>query len=210
MGKSRTSMLVLALAVFSDIGAQVETSGSLPAMPVATGQVQVLINAARARTRIGETYDPSYVVIAYPGGDVPADRGVCTDVVIRAYRAIDIDLQVLVHEDMRTHFARYPALWGLERPDRNIDHRRVPNLETWFRRQGAALPPSRTAADYRPGDVVSWRLPGNLPHIGIVSDRDSAEGTPLILHNIGAGSTEEDVLFAWPVVGHFRYLPGDS
>lgn len=166
-----------------------------------------LIESARARTRIGEIYDPAYVSIAYPGGDVPNDRGVCTDVVIRAYRSLGIDLQVKVHEDMRAHFARYPKLWGLTRTDRNIDHRRVPNLETYFTRQGAALPASRDAASYRPGDLVTWRLPGNLPHIGIVSDRTSREGTPLILHNIGAGTVEDDILFAYPITAHFRYFP---
>jgi uncharacterized protein YijF (DUF1287 family) len=112
-----------------------------------------------------------------------------------------------VHEDMRAHFARYPQSWGLRRPDRNIDHRRVPNLETWLRRQGAALGASDDPADYQPGDIVSWRLPGDLPHIGIVSDRH-IDGRPLILHNIGAGTHEEDVLFAYRIEGHFRWLPG--
>lgn len=171
------------------------------------GRALTLIEAARARTRIGEIYDPAYVAIAYPGGDVPDDRGVCSDVVIRAYRAIGIDLQVRVHEDMRANFAHYPSLWGLTRTDRNIDHRRVPNLETYFQRQGAALPVSQGVAVYRPGDLVTWRLPGNLPHIGIVSDRIAPGGVPLILHNIGAGTVEEDVLFAWPVTAHFRYFP---
>lgn len=166
-----------------------------------------LIESARARTRIGEIYDPAYVSIAYPGGDVPDDRGVCTDVVIRAYRSLGIDLQVRVHEDMRANFARYPTIWGLTRTDRNIDHRRVPNLETYFQRQGAKLPASREPAAYRPGDLVTWRLPGNLPHIGIVSDRTSADGTPLILHNIGAGTVEDDILFAYPITAHFRYFP---
>ena len=151
--------------------------------------------------------DGAYQRIDYPMGDVSAGRGVCTDVVIRAYRSLGIDLQVKVHEDMRAHFARYPKLWGLTRTDRNIDHRRVPNLETYFTRQGAALPVSRDAAAYRPGDMVTWRLPGNLPHIGIVSDRASPEGTPLILHNIGAGSVEDDILFAYPITAHFRYFP---
>lgn len=172
-----------------------------------TASATRLIQAARARTRIGEIYDPAYVAIAYPGGDVPNDRGVCTDVVIRAYRALGIDLQVAVHEDMRAHFARYPKLWGLTRTDRNIDHRRVPNLETFFQRRGAKLAVSQESAAYRPGDLVTWRLPGNLPHIGIVSDRTSPEGTPLILHNIGAGTVEEDILFAFPITAHFRYFP---
>ncbi|HSC79270.1 MAG TPA: DUF1287 domain-containing protein [Chitinolyticbacter sp.] len=165
-----------------------------------------LVAAARARTLKPERYDGSYRRIAYPMGDVPDDRGVCTDVVIRAYRKVKIDLQVLVHEDMRKNFSVYPKLWGLSKPDPNVDHRRVPNLQTFFRRAGAALPVSTSAADYKSGDLVTWMLPGNLPHIGIVSDR-TVPGTsrPLIIHNIGAGSTEEDALFAYPITGHYRY-----
>nr|WP_255988905.1 DUF1287 domain-containing protein [Chitinolyticbacter albus] len=165
-----------------------------------------LVAAARARTLKPERYDGSYRRIAYPMGDVPDDRGVCTDVVIRAYRKVKIDLQVLVHEDMRKNFSVYPKLWGLSKPDPNVDHRRVPNLQTFFRRAGAALPVSTAAADYKSGDLVTWMLPGNLPHIGIVSDR-TVPGTsrPLIIHNIGSGSTEEDALFAYPITGHYRY-----
>lgn len=161
---------------------------------------------ADARAQIGVTlhYDGRYVRLTYPGGDVAADRGVCTDVVIRALRRQGIDLQQRVHEDMRRAFAAYPALWGLSAPDRNIDHRRVPNLETWFRRQGW-LPVSTN--DVRSGDIISWRLDNGLPHICIASDRRNARGQPLVIHNIGAGVQEEDVLHAWPVTGHFR-LPG--
>jgi uncharacterized protein len=166
-----------------------------------------LVAAARARTLMHETYDGAYRTIAYPMGDVPDDRGVCTDVVIRAYRKVNLDLQVLVHEDMRKHFARYPRHWGLTRPDRNIDHRRVPNLQTFLQRAGAALPVSRSAQDYRAGDLVTWMLPGNLPHIGIVSDHKApGKSWPLIIHNIGAGTTEEDVLFKFPITGHYRYI----
>lgn len=168
--------------------------------------VPALLAAAHAQHRVTLHYDGSYVRLSYPGGDVPADRGVCTDVVIRAYRALGIDLQQRVHEDMRAHFDAYPALWGLRRPDRNIDHRRVPNLARYFERHDAALAVSTDAADYRPGDLVSWRLPGNLPHIGLVSDRRH-EGRPLIVHNVGAGVQIEDVLFAWPITGHYRYFP---
>ena len=166
-----------------------------------------LVQAARAQVGVTLGYDGSYRRLDYPGGDVPMETGVCTDVVVRAFRALGFDLQVAVHEDMRAHFARYPQSWGLRRPDRNIDHRRVPNLETWLRRQGAALGASEDPADYQPGDIVSWRLPGDLPHIGIVSDRH-IDGRPLILHNIGAGTHEEDVLFAYRIEGHFRWLPG--
>ncbi len=166
---------------------------------------------AEAAKQIGETvtYDPSYVGLDYPGGDVPRDRGVCTDVVIRAYRdAFDIDLQKLVHEDMKRHFASYPAIWGLTRPDRNIDHRRVPNLERFFSRAGASLEASSDPAAFKPGDLVSQRLPGNLPHISIVSDRLAGDGiTPLVIHNIGAGTRMENRLFAFGHTGHFRYPP---
>lgn len=158
-----------------------------------------------ARSQVGKTlhYDPAYTTLAYPGGDVPIERGVCTDVVIRALRPLGLDLQKAVHEDMRAHFAAYPKHWGLKRPDRNIDHRRVPNLQRWFERHRWSQPVTQTASDYRAGDLVTWMLPGNLPHIGIVSDRRT--GTrPLIIHNIGRGAKEEDVLFAWPVTGHYR------
>lgn len=164
-----------------------------------------LVEAARAQAQGPVVYDGAYRRIAYPLGDVPADRGVCTDVVIRAYRALGIDLQVRVHEDMRANFERYPGLWGLNRPDRNIDHRRVPNLQTYLRRAGAELPASRDQAAFLPGDLVTWMLPGNLPHIGIVSDRrDPGSGDPLILHNIGAGVVEDSILFSFAITGHYR------
>lgn len=165
-----------------------------------------LAAAAKARTSQSVVYDGSYRAIPYPMGDVPADRGVCTDVLIRAYRAVGIDLQERVHEDMRTAFAAYPALWGLSRPDANIDHRRVPNLRVYFTRQGTALPVSREAGAYKPGDVVSWTLGRNLPHIGLVIAERSADGArPLVVHNIGQGPKAEDVLFAYPITGHYRY-----
>lgn len=151
-------------------------------------------------------YDPAYVRIPYPMGDVPADTGVCSDVLIRALRAVGVDLQRLVHEDMRRNFGRYPRIWGLKRPDPNIDHRRVPNIETFLTRQGAALPVRSDPAAFEPGDIVSWRLPGNLPHIGIVTTR-VRDGRPLIAHNIGAGPRVEDMLFDYPIHGHFRWQP---
>jgi uncharacterized protein len=167
--------------------------------------------AALARTQANVTYDPAYVRLAYPGGDVAADRGVCADVVIRAYRAaFGVDLQRRVHEDMTAAFAAYPRHWGLSRPDRNIDHRRVPNLETFLQRQGAAQAVSDDPADYQPGDVVAWNLKGKggfLPHIGIVTDRPGPSGRPQVVHNIGAGPQLEDVLFNWPITGHYRWLP---
>jgi uncharacterized protein len=164
-----------------------------------------LVIAARKQIGVTVSYDPAYTRIPYPGGDVHASRGVCTDVVIRALRTQGIDLQQRVHEDMRAHFAAYPQKWRLRGPDRNIDHRRVPNLQTWFERQRWSLPVSDRTEDYRAGDLVTWMLPGNLPHIGIVSDRKTTlRGVPLIIHNIGRGTHEEDILFDYNITGHYR------
>ncbi|KAB8172887.1 DUF1287 domain-containing protein [Lysobacter maris] len=181
-----------------------------PASDPARSEAQAPPRVRAARARIGRTrlYDPAYVALDYPGGDVAEDRGVCSDVVVRALRAEGLDLQQAVHEDMRAHFDAYPQRWGLRRPDRNIDHRRVPNLERWFERQGWLLPLRARAGDYRPGDLVSWRLPGSgLPHIGIVSDRRGSDGVPLIIHNVGHGTREENVLFAYTLNGHYRPPP---
>jgi uncharacterized protein YijF (DUF1287 family) len=176
------------------------------ATPVLAGsEPSRLTAAARDQVGVTVTYDPAYVQLEFPGGDLPRDRGVCTDVVIRALRdGWGIDLQLAVNRDMKADFAAYPALWGLDRPDRNIDHRRVPNLQTLLARIGAEVPLTEGPAPYLPGDIVTWMLPGNLPHIGIVSDQRSEDGTPLILHNIGAGAKEEDILFAYPMTGHYR------
>lgn len=185
------------------------SSGLVLALPAMAGAdaAQKLVAAALRQVGVTLTYDPAYSRLDYPGGDVPLERGVCTDVIVRAYRdGLAIDLQVLVHEDMRRAFSAYPALWGLKRTDRNIDHRRVPNLQTFFRRAGAALPVSDRGADYRSGDIVSHMLPGNLPHIGIVTDERSADAArPLLVHNIGAGARLEDVLFTYPITGHYRF-----
>ncbi len=171
--------------------------------------VERLVGAAEAQIGRTVTYDPAYVRIVYPGGDVPQDRGVCTDVIIRAYRdGLDFDLQKAVHEDMAANFSVYPKHWGLTRTDRNIDHRRVPNLRTFFKRRKAELAVSEIAADYLPGDLVSMMLPGNLPHIGIVSATMNDEASrPLLIHNIGDGTQRQDVLFTYPVTGHYRYYP---
>lgn len=169
-----------------------------------------LVNAAFERTKHSVTYDGRYVSIDYPGGDVPDSIGVCTDLVIRAYRQLGIDLQQLVHQDMTLAFSDYPDHWGLTRPDSNIDHRRVPNLQTFFTRQNAALPISNKGDDYQPGDLVTWNLPGNLPHIGIIVDQRSADDErPLVVHNIGRGPELEDILFDYPVTGHYRFLPSE-
>jgi len=165
-----------------------------------------LIAAAVDQTTRPVRYDGAYRRIPYPMGDVPADTGVCTDVVIRAYRALGIDLQQRVHEDMRADFGAYPRAWGMAHPDPNIDHRRVPNLQTFFRRRGASLARSEDPAGYAAGDLVTWMLPGNLPHIGVVIDRRSTDGRrPLVVHNIGRGPEIEDMLVKFPITGHFRY-----
>jgi len=168
-----------------------------------------LSRAAIERTGHSVRYDGSYRRIDYPGGDVPPTVGVCTDVVIRAYRVLDIDLQQRVHEDMLGHFAAYPQIWNLRKPDSNIDHRRVPNLQVFFSRHGTELPMSTDPLDYRTGDLVTWTVAGNLPHIGIVVDHRSPDGQrPMIVHNIGAGPQLEDILFAYPMTGHYRYEGG--
>lgn len=175
-----------------------------------SGFEQDFVAAAIDRTLHDVRYDGSYLAIPYPNGDVPKNIGVCTDVVIRSYRRLGTDLQVLVHEDMARNFDEYPSrrIWGLSGTDTNIDHRRVPNLRVFLSRHGAALPVTHNARDYAPGDVVTWILPGNLPHIGIVTDRLSdATGNPLIVHNIGAGPSLDDMLFSYEITGHYRYVP---
>lgn len=183
------------------------TPVAVPAGPAARDVPAAPPWVAAARAQIGVTryYDPAYVRLAYPGGDVAADRGVCTDVVIRALRSQGLDLQREVHEDMRADFAAYPSIWRATSTDRNIDHRRVPNLRRWFERRRWSLPLSERAADYRPGDLVTWELDGGLPHIGIVSERRSRDRQrPLILHNIARGTQEDDVLFDYPITGQYR------
>lgn len=168
------------------------------------------VDAARDRTKQNVRYDGAYVSIKYPNGDVPENTGVCTDVVIRVYRSIGSDLQQLLHEDIRHNFREYPSnrIWGLTRPDKNIDHRRVPNLQVFFKRHGKSLPASNDPANYKAGDLVTWVLPGNLPHIGIVINEISSEtGNPLIVHNIGSGPEASDMLFSYKITGHYRYVP---
>lgn len=165
-----------------------------------------LAMAALERTHHPVHYDASYVVLSYPGGDVPPDQGVCADVVVRSYRALGIDLQQLVHMDMKAHFAAYPRKWGLRVPDSNIDHRRVLNLETFLSRHGVSLPVTSRPEDYRPGDIVTMTVPPDLPHIAIVSDRKSPDGRRyMIIHNIGQGPKLEDRLFEFPITGHYRF-----
>ena len=169
-------------------------------------QQGTLSDAALELTHQKVTYDPSYFSISYPNGDVPDDKGVCTDVIIRAYRKLGVDLQQLVHEDMKANFNKYPKIWGLKRTDKNIDHRRVPNLMTFFKRQGAAKLVTNNPLDYTPGDIVCWNLGGATTHIGIVVNKRSPDGKrPLIVHNIGAGQVLEDCLFDFKVIGHYRF-----
>lgn len=160
-----------------------------------------------ARAQVGKTvlYDPAYEVLGYPGGDVDLSKGVCTDVVIRALRScLGLDLQKEVHEDMTRHFKQYPQEWGLRGPDKNIDHRRVPNLQAYFKRRGYSIAVTKDAKDYRPGDLVTCMVARTLPHIMIVSDRKNDTGQPFVIHNIGGGVQEEDRLFEFPLTGHYR------
>ena len=179
-----------------------------PAIKETSGKVVIgaspIVQAARSQ--IGKTtiYDPAYVKLEYPGGDVPFERGVCTDVVIRALRkGVGLDLQKLVNEDMKKAFTKYPKIWGLKKTDRNIDHRRVPNLSRYFERKGYSLGVSKNKGDYLAGDLVTCSV-GKRPHIMIVSDNRAKDGTPLVIHNIGSGAKEENKLFAFKITGHFR------
>jgi hypothetical protein len=175
--------------------------------------LQRFVAAAIERTHHTVRYDPAYVRIPYPGGDVPQDTGVCTDEVIRSYRAVGVDLQQEVHEDMVQNFSAYPRSWRwlLARPDSNIDHRRVPNLMVFFKRRGQALPITNRMENYSPGDIVTWDLGRGVPHIGIVVDRKAPQtGRYMIVHNIGQGPKLEDVLFNWKITGHYRYFGPSS
>jgi uncharacterized protein len=187
-------MGALAIAISSPLAAQ-------PASKVAR-----LIAAARRQIGVTTTYDPAYSRLGFPGGDVDRSKGVCTDVLIRAYRdAFGLDLQALVNADMKRAFTAYPKRWGLRTTDRNIDHRRVPNLQTFLARAGASLPLTSNAGDWKPGDILTSLVGGTLPHIGIVSDRTTLFGRPLVLHNIGRGTREEDALLAHKLTGHYRW-----
>ena len=164
-----------------------------------------LSDAALAITKDKVEYDGTYYRIKYPNGDVPANIGVCTDVVIRSYRKLGADLQQLVHEDMKANFSKYPKAWGLSSPDTNIDHRRVPNLQVFFTRKGQKLTVTNNASDYKPGDIVTWMLPSNHPHIGIVVNKKGAAGRYKMVHNIGYGQNLDDCLFEYKITGHYRY-----
>ncbi len=179
-----------------------------PTTQNAARETKLMLESLTEQTRTTTGYDPAYVVLPYPNGDVSPATGVCTDVVIRALRATGVDLQKEVHEDMKRNFAVYPQKWGLKRADSNIDHRRVPNLGKFFERRNKSLTVTNKAEDYQPGDIVSWDLDGKgLTHIGMVSDQYSEQTKRfLIIHNIGRGARAEDVLFEWKITGHFRYF----
>lgn len=200
------SALLISCCVYTLNRSRAQTSR--PATAPHRQFLRALVAAAVERTQHSVRYDPAYVRIPYPGGDVPADTGVCTDEVIRSYRAVGIDLQKEVHEDMERNFSVYPRKWHwlLGHTDPNIDHRRVPNLMVFFRRHGETLPITALARDYQPGDLVTWDLGGGVPHIGIVVDREGAGQRYMIVHNIGRGPQMEDVLFNWKITGHFRYF----
>lgn len=192
-------------AVTNVASSQPQDDKTAPFPPNVPLKAQQLITAGIEQSGVTTSYDPSYVAIDYPGGDVPIETGVCSDVIVRAFRKTGIDLQKELHEDMRRAFAQYPKKWGLRRPDTNIDHRRVPNLMKWFERQNRAIAISDRRADYLPGDIVTWDLGNGIDHIGIVTHLRRGENY-LIAHNIGAGTRLEDVLFNWKITGHYRYF----
>ncbi len=202
--KPLLALWLLALATGPSFGQAAESpSAGTRELPPA---VRTVVDSAKAQIHVTTEYDPSYVRLSYPGGDVPPETGVCADVIIRAFRKAGVDLQKEIHEDMARKFTAYPQRWGLKRPDTNIDHRRVPNLMTFFRRAGKELPITAQAGDYLPGDVVAWDLGGGVTHIGIVSEDRSGGGRRWMVHNIGRGARLEDVMFSWKVIGHYRYF----
>lgn len=213
------SLLVFFLLIFSLTGCQI-IRGSQREVEISNRELAAAIQIKAGATPLEKinagaieqttqttSYDASYVKLDYPNGDVPSSTGVCADVVVRAFRKAGVDLQKELHEDMKKNFSKYPQKWGARRPDTNIDHRRVPNLMTWFDRQGKTQPITKDAKNYLPGDVVAWELDNGLLHIGMVS-KIRVEGADryAIVHNIGIGARLEDVLFAWKVIGHYRYF----
>jgi len=198
--------LVLAVTAVLSLPLERNAVGGVQAEQSVGKKVDQTVRAAKSQ--VGRTlhYDPAYQRISYPGGDVLLDRGVCSDVIIRAFRAAGVDLQKEVHEDMAAHFAEYPQRWGLRAPDRNIDHRRVPNLMKYFQRQKKALPIPVGADAVQAGDLVAWNLGGGALHIAIATVERTPEGRPLFVHNIGQGARLEDILFSWKIIGHYRYF----
>lgn len=187
---------------------QVKPSQTPRTAEIASPEIRKILESAMEQTKITRSYTQQYYVIPYPNGDVPAETGACTDVLIRAFRKVGIDLQKLVHEDMEANFSAYPTKWGLQKTDTNIDHRRVLNLQTFFTRKGKSLPISEKAEDYKPGDIVAWDLDGKgMTHIGFVSNHWNEDTKQFsIIHNIGGGTNLEDRLFEWKIIGHYRYF----
>jgi len=183
-------------------------SGSVEKREVVSEPINKILLSAQEQTRVTKNYTQAYFTIPYPNGDLPIDTGACSDVVIRSFRAAGIDLQKEVHEDMAANFAAYPKKWGLSAPDTNIDHRRVPNLQTFFTRKGKSIAITANPDDYLPGDIVSWDLDGKgMTHIGVVLNLwNERTKRYLIIHNIGGGTKAEDKLFDWKITGHFRYF----
>jgi len=204
---NRRSVLLAAVGCgFTTFGGLAFGQRNQPRARSSREAIKKLLGSAREQSAVTKGYDPRYVQIAYPGGDVPRETGVCSDVIIRAFRSVDIDLQKMVHEDMAKNFVVYPRKWNLSRRDKNIDHRRVPNLMMYFSRLGKALPIIKNAQHFLAGDIVAWELGAGQTHIGIVSDKQKLFAQrSLIFHNIGAGVQHEDVLFKWRVIGHYRY-----
>ena len=206
MAKCIQRSCVVAMLLMTSVGL---ADNAQPLSQLASHQefLRRLVAAAVERTGHIVRYDPAYVRIPYPNGDVPEGVGVCTDEIIRIYRAVGIDLQKEVHEDMAKNFSAYPNMrkWRLMRTDTNIDHRRVPNLAVFFRRNGENIATTTIASYYQPGDLVTWDLGSGIPHIGMVVDKKAASGRYMVVHNIGQGPRIEDVLFAWKITGHFRY-----
>lgn len=198
----RNSATVAALIGLFSLGA-----GAAYGAPQPSHQIRQVVAGAVEQTGYTRLYDPTYVQLAYPGGDPPPDRGVCSDVVVRAFRRAGVDLQKEIHEDMARHFAAYPNSWHMRGPDPNIDQRRVPNLMTYFTRMGKAQPITKQPEDYLPGDVVAWDLGNGVLHIGVITDTRAPDSRDYeIVHNIGAGARLEDVLFSWTIIGHYRYF----
>ena len=205
--KKMLPLIVAALSLTAVASNPDQVAAARGQMPLDASFASRLVHAALDRTAHVVIYDPAYVSLTYPGGDVPEGTGVCTDEVIRSYRALGFDLQKLVHEDMAEHFSAYPKDWGLKKTDKNIDHRRVPNLQTFFKRHGKALPTTQSTDDYKPGDLITCTVAGKLPHIAIVVPNPSGAGRPWIVHNIGQGPQFEDRLFEFPLTGHYRWHP---
>jgi uncharacterized protein len=198
---------LLVLAAVTCSACRYGAASSQQKVAIESDQITQVVEAAVEQSKYTTGYDPSYAKLDYPGGDVPIETGVCADVIIRAFRKGGIDLQKEIHEDMGRGFSEYPQLWGAKRPDRNIDHRRVPNLMAFFKRKGKELLITKSPSDYQPGDIVAWDLGNGQTHIGMMTNMlSSRAGQLMIVHNIGAGTRVEDVLFNWKIIGHYRFF----